>query len=94
MYIFIFLNSVIQVAPEQIEIKDIREQTIAAIDVFALAIKALKEDFEQHLIERIDYSQENIHWVLTVPGLWDFNAKEFMRKCAEKVCYTLVYLKT
>ncbi|XP_076107597.1 uncharacterized protein LOC143075902 [Mytilus galloprovincialis] len=83
-----------KVAPEQIEIKDIREQTIAAIDVFPLAIKALKEDFEQHLIERIDYSQENIYWVLTVPGLWDFNAKEFMRKCAEKVCYTLVYLKT
>lgn len=71
--------------PEQIEIRDVRDHAVAAIDVFALAIQALKEDLEQHLIERIDYSRENIQWVLTVPGLRDYNAKEFMRICAEKV---------
>ncbi|XP_052072499.1 uncharacterized protein LOC127710591 isoform X1 [Mytilus californianus] len=71
--------------PEQIEIRDVHDHAVAAIDVFALAIKALKEDLEQHLIERIEFSREKIRWVLTVPGLRDFNAEEFMKICAEKV---------
>ncbi|XP_063447986.1 uncharacterized protein LOC134727535 [Mytilus trossulus] len=71
--------------PDQIEIRDVRDHTVVAIDVFSLAIKALKEDLEQHLIERIEFSSENIRWVLTVPGLRDFNAAEFMKRCAEKV---------
>jgi hypothetical protein len=28
---------------------------------------------------------EDIHWVLTVPAIWDEVAKKFMRKSAEEV---------
>lgn len=85
-FVIFVINSVIKLEPEQIEIRDVRDHAVAAIDVFALAIKALKENLEQHLIKRIEFSRENIRWVLTVPGLRDFNAEEFMKKCAEKVC--------
>lgn len=79
-------NSVFQLEPEQIEIRDVLDHAVVAIDVFALAIEALKEDLEKHLTERIDFSPENIRWVLTVPCLRDFNAEKFMTICAEKVC--------
>jgi hypothetical protein len=32
------------------------------------------------------FSNDDIHWVLTVPAIWDLKAKQFMRDAAEKVC--------
>lgn len=33
----------------------------------------------------IQIQEEEIHWVLTVPAIWDDSAKKFMRDAAEKV---------
>lgn len=31
------------------------------------------------------FNDDDIHWVITVPAIWDLRSKEFMRKAAEKV---------
>ena len=58
-----------------------------ALTVFSLAIRLLKE----HLIAKIqlgmkgELSDKDIHFVLTVPAIWDDPAKQFMREAAEQV---------
>ena len=68
---------------------------ICAMDVFTAAVKALKDHLVGTLAEREmeierkgegkaaanDYS-DMIHWVLTVPAIWDDAAKQFMRESA------------
>jgi hypothetical protein len=40
----------------------------------------------QNFQDRVPQLQdEDIHWVLTVPAIWDEVAKKFMRKSAEEV---------
>ena len=60
-----------------------------AVDVFAAVISY----FQNMLIEKLltghganAFSNDDIHWVLTVPAIWDLKAKQFMRDAAEKVC--------
>ena len=36
---------------------------------------------------------DDIHWVLTVPAIWNDSAKHFMRLAAEQVCCRHLYLK-
>lgn len=31
------------------------------------------------------FTNDDFHWVLTVPAIWDLKAKQFMRDAAEKV---------
>ncbi|XP_076106868.1 heat shock 70 kDa protein 12B-like isoform X2 [Mytilus galloprovincialis] len=67
-------------------IEDISGKSLLALDVFSLSIKALKD----HFIERVNKLVKNIQiddilWVLTVPAIWDDNAKLFMRTSAEQV---------
>ena len=68
-----------------IKIKDINEKEMPAIDVFSACIKYLKD----HMIKnsedkrnKRDLSPDDIHWVLTVPAIWDDSAKQFMREAA------------
>ncbi|XP_071180502.1 heat shock 70 kDa protein 12B-like [Mytilus edulis] len=66
-------------------IEDISGKSLLALDVFSLSIKALKD----HFIERVNKLVKNIQiddilWVLTVPAIWDDNAKLFMRTSAEQ----------
>lgn len=57
-----------------------------AIDVFSAGIQYLKEHLFSHFQERLpQLRKDDIHWVLTVPAIWDEPAKKFMRKSAEKV---------
>lgn len=54
--------------------------------VFSAAIKYMHD----HLLievenQDIQIQEEEIHWVLTVPAIWDDSAKKFMRDAAEKV---------
>jgi hypothetical protein len=34
-------------------------------------------------------TNEDIHWVITVPAIWDLKAKQFMKDAAEKVNYII-----
>ena len=57
-----------------------------AIQVFSGGIKFLKDHLFQNFEDRVPHLQdEDIHWVLTVPAIWDEAAKKFMRKSAEEV---------
>lgn len=54
--------------------------------VFSAAIKYMHD----HLLTEVEnqdikIQEEEIHWVLTVPAIWDDSAKKFMRDAAEKV---------
>ena len=66
--------------------RDLSGKTMPAIDVFGLSIKALV----RHLMDLLEkrgttVTMKEIRWVLTVPAIWTDNAKQFMRKSAEKV---------
>ena len=57
-----------------------------AIQVFSGGIKFLKDHLFQNFKDRVPQLQDgDIHWVLTVPAIWDEVAKKFMRKSAEEV---------
>lgn len=72
---------------------DIGGKMMPAIDVFSLSIKALVNDFmdrrKRYGLDFIDFS--DIKWVLTVPAIWSERARNFMRNCAIKVGYTVIY---
>ncbi|CAG2224040.1 unnamed protein product [Mytilus edulis] len=68
-------------------IKDITGKQMKAIQVFSAAISYLKD----HLLKTLqksfqtdsNISYKDIHWVLTVPAIWEMRAKQFMRDAAE-----------
>lgn len=73
---------------EKTKIRDCTDKEMLAIEVFSGGIHYLKDHLLTHFKERIPHLREgDIHWVLTVPAIWDEAAKKFMRKSAEKVCY-------
>ncbi|XP_052778673.1 heat shock 70 kDa protein 12A-like [Mya arenaria] len=61
-------------------------QKLLARTVFALSIKYLKEDLLAVSNDRIAGAvlPTEIHWVLTVPAIWNNSAKQFMREAAEE----------
>lgn len=68
-------------------IKDQNDEQFKAFDIFAFAIKYLKEQAVGQLLKSLtNVKTKDIHYVLTVPAIWDDKAKIFMRKAAEKVC--------
>ncbi|KAL5018158.1 hypothetical protein ScPMuIL_003880 [Solemya velum] len=70
---------------ELTSIKDTRGKTMAAMDVFAAGIRFLKDHLMKTLSDSMLRMEEgDIHWVLTVPAIWDESAKQFMRKSANK----------
>lgn len=74
------------------EIEDHLGKPLTAIDVFSKSLHYIKkvvlkelesakaDEGEGNLI-----AEENIHWIVTVPAIWDEFAKQFMREAAEKV---------
>lgn len=60
-----------------------------AVDVFAAVIGYFQGLIMNELLKghgATAFSNDDIHWVLTVPAIWDLKAKQFMRDAAEKVC--------
>ena len=54
--------------------------------VFSMCIAYLKKDLlevSEKRITRDELMEEDIHWVLTVPAIWNDSAKQFMREAAE-----------
>ncbi|XP_052799223.1 heat shock 70 kDa protein 12A-like isoform X2 [Mya arenaria] len=67
-------------------IEDENSRHLSAKTVFALAIKWLKDDLWRVSNDRISgkIRENDIHWVLTVPAIWDNAAKQFMREAAKQ----------
>ncbi|CAG2213173.1 unnamed protein product [Mytilus edulis] len=66
-------------------IKDESGFKMKAIDIFTFAIKYLKDQTINKLRRTLtDVDIADIHYVLTVPAIWEDKAKMFMRKSAEK----------
>ncbi|VDI28078.1 Hypothetical predicted protein [Mytilus galloprovincialis] len=71
-------------------LEDVRGQPLPAIDVFSLSIQALKGHLESAIdLKNLELDKRHTKWVLTVPAIWTNTAKQFMRKCAEKVNHSL-----
>lgn len=69
-----------------IMLKDECGKQLPAKKVFSLAIGYLKKDLLKISDSRITgegIKPEEIHWVLTVPAIWNDAAKQFMRECAK-----------
>lgn len=75
-------------------LKDQNGVQVKALDVFSIAIKYLKDRAVEKLLQSLkNVEKDDIHYVLTVPAIWNDQAKLFMRKAAEKVCIFLnVYI--
>ena len=62
--------------------------------MFSGGIKFLKDHLFRNFQERVPQLQDgDIHWMLTVPAIWDETAKKFMRKSAEEVSKLFTVLK-
>ena len=64
-----------------------------AVDVFSHSLGFMRRHLLHHLTEVMGKQPEaeTIRWIITVPAIWDENAKQFMRKAAYKVRLTLQY---
>ncbi|XP_064601154.1 heat shock 70 kDa protein 12B-like [Liolophura sinensis] len=65
---------------ETMELESVSGQRFSALSVFAMSILYLKEHFSRSLQQQVADSE--IQYVLTVPAIWDEDAKQFMRKAA------------
>ncbi|XP_053390190.1 heat shock 70 kDa protein 12A-like isoform X2 [Mercenaria mercenaria] len=67
-------------------LEDESGKKLPAMTVFALSIEYLKKDVLESLGKQVDtgLTVDDIHWVLTVPAIWNDAAKQFMREAAEK----------
>ncbi|XP_071127599.1 heat shock 70 kDa protein 12A-like [Mytilus edulis] len=66
-------------------LKDQNGVQVKALDVFSIAIKYLKDRAVEKLLQSLkNVEKDDIHYVLTVPAIWNDQAKLFMRKAAEK----------
>lgn len=64
-------------------IEDIKGTPMPAMTIFAMALRYLRENFLQELHKQvIGVEETDIQYVLTVPAIWDDNAKQFMREAA------------
>jgi len=57
-----------------------------ALTIFAMSIEYLKDRLLESLHRQgLEVTEDEIHWVLTVPAIWDDSAKQFMREAAQEV---------
>lgn len=67
-------------------LNDASGKPLPAKTVFTLAIKYLKDDLITTTAKTVvsgELTVADIHWVLTVPAIWDDAAKQFMREAAQ-----------
>ncbi|XP_052819485.1 heat shock 70 kDa protein 12B-like [Mya arenaria] len=67
-------------------IKDAQGRNMPAVEVFAAAIRHLKNHFMEQAKLRVKIQENEVRWVITVPAIWSDDAKEFMVVAAEMVC--------
>lgn len=71
----------------EIVLQDVNGKEQLAVDVFSQSLHFMKGHLLRHLAGAMGYQPEaeTIRWVITVPAIWDENAKQFMREAAYKV---------
>ena len=70
-----------------IKIKDETGKEMEALKVFQFCIQFLKEHLFKSISDKIKGIKEHdLHYVLTVPAIWEDSAKQFMREAALQVC--------
>ena len=69
-------------------LEDDKGLKLPAKTVFSLAIRYLKDDLKKTCANKLlqgNLEDDEIHWVLTVPAIWNDQAKAFMREAAVEV---------
>lgn len=72
------------------EIEDATGKKLSALSIFALAIKFLQEDLLKETSKSLSdggLTAGEVHWVITVPAIWNDAAKQFMREAGERVIF-------
>ena len=88
MYLCIANNiSLRQILNSGVVLKDVNGKEQLAVDVFSHSLGFMKRHLLHHFTEVMGYQPEaeTIRWIITVPAIWDENAKQFMRKAAYTV---------
>jgi len=67
-------------------IKAANGKELPAHEVFTKSLKEMKEVILTELDEQIGGSTRKVHWILTVPAIWDPGSKQIMREAAAAVC--------
>ncbi|XP_060596205.1 heat shock 70 kDa protein 12B-like [Ruditapes philippinarum] len=75
-------------------VEDINGKSMPALTIFTMSIKFLKEHFTDALNkQKTGIEDKDIQYVITVPAIWNDNAKQFMREAAEKAGIEKAHLK-
>ncbi|XP_060596211.1 heat shock 70 kDa protein 12B-like [Ruditapes philippinarum] len=70
-------------------VNDINGRSMPAMRIFTMSIKYLKQHFTTTINkQKTGIVDTDILYVLTVPAIWNDNAKQFMREAAEKTIST------
>jgi len=61
-----------------------------AMTIFAMSIRYLKEQFWKAVNkQKAGLLETDVRYVITIPAIWDDNAKQFMREAAKEVDLTI-----
>ncbi|CAG2253465.1 unnamed protein product [Mytilus edulis] len=66
-------------------IKEMGGKTMKAMVVFAFCIEYIKDKVMERLSQAVNgLDEDDVHWVLTVPAIWNDQARQFMIAASEK----------
>ena len=69
-------------------VEDINQKKMPAMTIFAMSIRYLKEHFWTAVNKQTTGLLEtDVRYVITIPAIWDDNAKQFMREAAVEVIF-------
>lgn len=72
-------------------IKEVGDKTMKAMLVFAYCIEHIKDQVLHRLKDAIHGLDDNdVHWVVTVPAIWNEQARQFMIEASAKVTVNFV----
>lgn len=78
--------STFQTLRHNLRLTDDQGKKMLAKDVFAAAIQYLKNDLLETMKQRApDFQETDVMWIITVPTIWKYGAKQFMKEAAVKV---------
>ena len=73
--------------------EDDKGRTMPAMKVFTEVIRYLKSHLFELLEKRgTQITEDDVHFILTVPAIWTDYAKQFMREAASEVRLLPIYL--
>ena len=61
-------------------------RSMSALTVFSESIKYFKDHFFSNTKNAgLNFREDEIHWVLTIPAIWKDDSKQFMRESTKQV---------